>query len=51
MPLDLPAIPAFVVDRDGQIVGSVVEKAPNGIERDLLSLLRGEKSGVVSATR
>lgn len=51
VPLDLPAIPAFVVDRDGQIVGSVVEKAPNGIERDLLSLLRGEKSGVVSATR
>jgi thiol-disulfide isomerase/thioredoxin len=51
VPLDLPAIPTFVVDRDGQVVGSVVEKAPNGIEQDLLSLLSGEKTGVLSATR
>lgn len=50
-PIDLPAVPTFVVTRDGEEVGRVVEKAPRGIEKDILALLRGEATGEISATR
>lgn len=45
---DLRYVPTFVVERGGEEVGRVVESALNGIERDLLALLTGEASGVVS---
>lgn len=50
-PLDIPAVPLIIVERDGTEVGRIVEKSPNGIEKDLLSLLNGEKTGQISATR
>ena len=46
--LDLAYVPTLVVRRDGEEVGRIVESSPNGIERDLLALLTGEASGVVS---
>ncbi|HMB51942.1 MAG TPA: thioredoxin family protein [Thermoanaerobaculia bacterium] len=42
-------VPTFIVYRDGAEVGRMVEVSPNGIEHDLLALLTGEASGVVSA--
>lgn len=45
---DLRYVPTFVVRRGGEEVGRVVESAPNGIERDLLALLSGEASGVLT---
>ncbi len=47
--LDLRYVPTFIVRRDGREVGRMVEVSPNGIEHDLLGLLRGETEGVVSA--
>ena len=44
----LEYVPTFVVRRGGEEVGRVVEISPNGIEHDLLALLSGEASGVVS---
>lgn len=41
-------VPTFVVRRAGAEVGRIVESAPAGIESDLLALLRGERSGVLS---
>lgn len=41
-------VPTFIVERDGEEVGRVVESAPDGIEVDVLALLTGEASGVVS---
>lgn len=41
-------VPTFVVRRGGDEVGRVVESAPNGIETDLLTLLTGEASGIVT---
>ena len=41
-------VPTFVVVRGGKEVGRVIESAPNGIEKDLGALLRGEKTGVIS---
>ncbi len=41
-------VPTFVVRRGGEEVGRVVETSPNGIETDLLALLTGEASGVLS---
>lgn len=46
--LDLRYVPTFVVRRDGAEVGRVVESAPRGIERELLDLLTGARSGVIS---
>ncbi|MGZ3453141.1 MAG: hypothetical protein ACXVEF_26270 [Polyangiales bacterium] len=43
-------IPVFIVIRDDKEVGRIVESAPNGIERDLGALLRGERSGVISGS-
>lgn len=42
-------VPTFVVRRGGEEVGRVVETSPSGIETDLLALLTGEASGVLSA--
>jgi hypothetical protein len=41
-------VPSFIVKRGGKEVGRVVETSPNGIENDLLALLVGERSGVIS---
>lgn len=46
---DLRFVPTFIVERDGHEVGRIVEVSPNGIERDLLDLLSGARSGVISA--
>lgn len=45
----LAYVPTFIVRRDGEEVGRIVEEAPHGIVEDLTSLLTGEASGVVSA--
>jgi len=45
---DLRYVPTFVVERGGEEIGRVVESAPDGIEADLLALLTGEASGVVT---
>jgi thioredoxin 1 len=41
-------VPTFIVRRQGQELGRIVESSPEGIEVDLLKLLLGEKSGVVT---
>jgi cyclophilin family peptidyl-prolyl cis-trans isomerase/HEAT repeat protein len=41
-------VPTFVVSRQGREVGRVVESAPEGIEKALLDLLNGSRTGVVS---
>jgi len=46
--LDLRYVPTFIVRREGHEVGRVVEEAPHGIETDLLALLTGDASGVLS---
>jgi thiol-disulfide isomerase/thioredoxin len=46
--LDLRYVPTFIVRRDGEEVGRIVESSPNGIESDLLALLTGRTSGVVT---
>jgi len=46
--VDIEYVPTFVVIRDGEEVGRIVESAPGGIENDLLALLRGERTGVIS---
>ena len=45
---DLQLVPTFVVQRHGEELGRIVESSPNGIEIDLLALLTGEKSGVIT---
>ncbi|MCP4664283.1 MAG: thioredoxin family protein [bacterium] len=45
----LQYVPTFIVSRGDEELGRMVEVSPNGIERDLLGLLTGELSGVVSA--
>ncbi len=45
---DLEYVPTFVVDRDGEEVGRIVESAPDRLERDLHALLTGEREGVLS---
>lgn len=45
---DVQYVPTFVVKREGEEVGRIVESAPNLLEKDLLDLLSGETSGVVS---
>lgn len=46
--VDLRYVPTFVVRRGGEEVGRVVEMASSGIESDLLALLTGEASGVLT---
>jgi len=42
-------VPTFVVRRDGREVGRIVEQSPNGVERDLLSLVDGSAQGLLTA--
>jgi hypothetical protein len=42
-------VPTFVVSRGGEEVGRMVEESVPGIEHDLLALLSGAASGVLSA--
>lgn len=46
--VNLLYVPTFIVSRGGKELGRVVETSPNGIESDLLALLSGEASGVLS---
>ncbi|MDX2023334.1 MAG: hypothetical protein SF187_24075 [Deltaproteobacteria bacterium] len=45
---DLHFVPTFVVVRDGDEIGRVIELPEFSIEQDLLSLLRGDRRGVLS---
>lgn len=45
----LEYVPTFVVRRDGEEVGRMVEVSPDGIEHALLDLLSDRATGVVSA--
>lgn len=47
---DLRLVPTFIVEREGREVGRIVETSPQGIEKDLLDLLAGAKSGFISAS-
>lgn len=46
---DLRFVPTFIVERDGRELGRVVEVSPGGIERDLLDLLTGARTGLITA--
>ena len=48
--MDLLYVPTVIVRRGGVEVGRIVETSPHGIERDLLDLLTGRVSGVLSAS-
>jgi hypothetical protein len=41
-------LPTFIVSRGGHEVGRIVETSPHGVEQDLLALLTGKASGVLS---
>jgi thiol-disulfide isomerase/thioredoxin len=41
-------LPTFIVRRGGREVGRIVETAPHGIERDLLGLLTGKTTGILT---
>lgn len=47
----LQYVPTIIVSRDGREVGRIVETSPHGIESDLLALLSGKASGVLSGSR
>lgn len=42
-------VPTFIVSRNGQEVGRIVESSPNGIEKDLLALLTGRSRGLITS--
>lgn len=42
-------VPTIIVRRDGVEVGRIVESAPAGVERELLHLLEGTKTGLITA--
>ena len=42
-------VPTFIVHRNGQEVGRIVEQSPAGIEKDLLALLTGQARGVITS--
>lgn len=46
--LDLAYVPTFIVRRGGEEAGRIVESAPGGVEADLLALLSGQASGVLT---
>jgi hypothetical protein len=46
---DILYVPTFIVHRDGQEVGRIVEQSPGGVEKDLLALLTGQAHGLVTA--
>ena len=41
-------VPTMIVRRRGEEIGRIVETSPNGIERDLASLLAGEAAGLIT---
>jgi thiol-disulfide isomerase/thioredoxin len=45
---DVRYLPTFIVRRGGHEVGRIVETSPHGVEQDLLALLTGKASGVLS---
>ncbi len=45
---DVRYVPTIIVRRGGKEVGRIVESSPKGIETDLLDLLEGRASGVLS---
>jgi thiol-disulfide isomerase/thioredoxin len=45
---DVRYLPTFIVRRGGHEVGRIVETSPHGVEQDLLALLTGKASGVVT---
>ena len=45
----LQFVPTLIVRRNGREVGRIVETSPHGVEVDLLALLNGKVSGLVSA--
>ena len=47
-PADVRYVPTFIVRRGGREVGRIVESAPQGVERDLLSLLDGSAQGLIT---
>ncbi len=49
--LEVIAVPTFVVFREDEEVGRVVERSEEGIEVDLYDLLTGAREGQISATR
>ena len=42
--------PTLIVGRNGHEVGRIVEKSPHGVEVDLLALLEGKASGLLTAS-
>jgi thiol-disulfide isomerase/thioredoxin len=45
---DVRYLPTLIVRRGGREVGRIVESSPHGVEQDLLALLTGKASGVLS---
>lgn len=45
----LEYVPTFVVEVEGEETGRIVEESPHGIEHDLVALLRGEATGLITA--
>ncbi len=43
-------VPTLIVRRDGREVGRIVESSPHGVEVDLLALLDGKATGLLSAS-
>ena len=41
-------VPTLIVRRQGEEIGRIVESSPNGIERDLASLLAGTELGLIT---
>ncbi|HVT57951.1 MAG TPA: hypothetical protein VHR45_06100 [Thermoanaerobaculia bacterium] len=48
--IGLKYVPTFVVCRNGREVGRIVESSPHGVESDLLDLLSGRASGLLTAS-
>jgi thiol-disulfide isomerase/thioredoxin len=46
---DIRYVPTFVVRRNGQEIGRIVEHSPSGIEKDLLALLTGQAQGLITS--
>jgi hypothetical protein len=43
-------VPTLIVSRGGHEVGRIVERSPKGVEADLLALLTGRASGLLTAS-
>lgn len=46
---DVRYVPTFIVRRNGQEIGRIVEHSPSGVEKDLLALLTGQARGLISS--